>query len=162
MKIGEAVNTIIRCWRELTIGESNGPATDCSRDIVSGSKPGTKRPPDYGSAAERIKSRLVALAKIAEAEVTGTLSGLGQPYGRGGSSHHPVRSETKKAILSEEGAPAAELAFLLRATEDHVKRVRREAGRDPETGERLRADERPITEPPANTLRRRHADANDS
>lgn len=144
MKIGEAVNIIVRCWRELTL-ESQGAATDYSRDIVSGSKPESMRPPDYGSAAERVKSRLIALAKIAQAELEGALSGHGKPYAKSGNSKHPVRKATKDAILSEEGARAAELAFLLHVTEGYVKDIRREAGRDPETGERLRPDQLPLT-----------------
>jgi len=150
--IGEGIDTIVRCWRALLL-ESQGTAIDYGRDVISKGKSSTMAPPDYGSAAERIKARVMALAKIAELERRAAFGGMSDHPN--GQRQRTIRSETRTVILAEENCPPAELAFLYGITEEHVKRVRREAGRDPETGERLSADQRALTEPARDTMRRR-------
>lgn len=153
--IGEAIDTIARCWRALSM-EAQGPATDYERDRIDTGAPGTVAPKDFGSAAERIKARLLAVARLSEIELQSTLAG--RPYSAG-DNYHPSKKAVRALILQEEGHPPAELAFLFRITEDHVKRIRREAGRDPEDGTRLGSESKPLTEPVRDTLRRRRAEA---
>lgn len=146
----DAIRQIIHNYRLLlTVA---GGATARFEEPVSGSKADTRAPRDFGSEAGEIVNRVKRLASLTDIQVRSALGGrLNNPADQG----HPLRKATRTVVLEEEGKPAAELAFLYAVHQATVERIRREAGRDPSDGTRIEGP-RPLTEPPAETLRRKH------
>jgi hypothetical protein len=153
MTLTDAIHSIIKSYKTL-LTHASGATSHFEADRVTGSKACTRAPRDFGDEAEELLQRVVRLARVSEAQKLGALSGR---LNHGTDRHHPVKRVTRTVILEEVGKDSAELAFLYGVHQDSVERIRREAGKDPKTGEPRAVT--PLTEPPTETLRRRRQEA---
>lgn len=157
MTLAEALRSILKNYK-LALTAASGATAATERSIPSSEGEGhkTKVPRDFGSEAVEIEQLLIRVARIVQTRLSALrhTPGLTEPrFDEPKDQRHPLRKATREVVLAEEGVSAVEVAWLYGIREDHVERIRREAKRDPKTGERR--DQAPITEPARETLRRR-------
>lgn len=152
-----AIRSIVRDYKVL-LESSSGPAASLGEELgtkVDLPPAGTKPPRDFGSEAAEVEQMVIRVARVIHArlEALRHIPGLTQPrWDVKTDRHHPIRRVTREVILDEEGEPSTLLAYLYNTDQRTVERIRRDAGRDPQTGERREVV--PLTAPARETLRR--------
>jgi hypothetical protein len=140
MTLAEALRSILKDYKiALTAASGATAATERSAPSSEGEGHKTKVPRDFGSEAREIEQLVIRVARLVRVRLAALrhIPGLTEPrFDEPTDRRHPIRKATREVVLSEEGIPAVEVAWLYGIREDYVERIRREAKRDPKTGER--------------------------
>lgn len=147
--VGGGIKSIVRDCKLLWT-TANGATPQIKEDQISLAPHGSKEPQELSFHSEwaEVERMIINVARLLRVRMEALQwpSRFNNPKDQG----HPLRRATRFVILAEEMSDPKELAFLYGITERSVRRIRSEAGRDPETGERRGVD----TEPARDTLRR--------